>query len=294
MRSRGGLLAQPNPEERAEHPAPSVSSRNGTLWFYADVHTIMTSSLPGGILVPRPETEELVELCLRDLRPYSEATAPEEQEQRGSSSSSSSSGLRVLDVGVGTGAIGLALLNARPDLHVDGIDLELAAVELALRNAEKLGVEARYRCLEMDVQDAAALLGTPSPLALPSAPTPTPTPTPAANAPAAAARPLYDMVVSNPPYIPERDAAIMQPEVLLYEKDTALFSGALGMDCIEVLLTVAPRLLASGGSLWLEIDPSQPSLIEQAVSAAEGVPLTYIAAHKDFRGLDRFVHLIKK
>lgn len=258
----------------------------------------MTSSLPGGILVPRPETEELVELCLRDLRAYSKATAPGEQDQRGGSSSSSS-GLRVLDVGVGTGAIGLALLNARPDLHVDGIDLELAAVELALRNAEKLGVEARYRCQEMDVQDAAALLGTPSPRALPPAPPPTPpTPTqiPAANAqPAAAAAPcLYDMVVSNPPYIPERDAAIMQPEVLLYEKDTALFSGALGMDCIEVLLTVAPRLLASGGSLWLEIDPSQPALIERAVSAAEGVPLTYIAAHKDFRGLDRFVHLIKK
>lgn len=114
-----------------------------------DFHEI-TLDTGFGILVPRPETEELVELCLQDLpqmqqAPLSSATEPvvvatgAETIQDGCDPF-----FRVLDIGVGTGAIGLALLHARPDLHVDGIDIEAAAVALANKNALKIGVQERY------------------------------------------------------------------------------------------------------------------------------------------------------
>ena len=266
-----------------------------------EFHEILLETAPG-ILVPRPETEELVEFCLRDLQVYAgKKKKLQRQEAAGAVETAgccdgnlycdvNATNLRVLDVGVGTGAIGLALLNAYgEDLHVDGIDLDHEAVALSLRNAIKVGVGSKYQCFEMDVSDAGDLIGT------------LPTPSPATNASAfldagssddTSRASLYDMIVSNPPYIPEADASTMQPEVLLYERGTALFSGDFGMDCIEVLLSVAPGLLAPGGSLWIEVDPSHPPLIEQA--AAKSRSLRYVGSCKDFRGLERFVHLVKR
>lgn len=116
----------------------------------------------------------------------------------------------------------------------------------------------------------------------------------------------YDMIVSNPPYIPVGDANTMEPEVLLYERESALFAGERGLDCIEVLLQVVPELLVSGGSFWLEVDPSHPDEISRMVSTAPGAStaqstklatsaqLEVAAFYRDFRGLDRFVQLIRR
>jgi len=212
---------------RAMHDQPWQHERTAVLRDYAgrrlarepiqhivgewDFHNINLETCVG-VLCPRPETEELVEQCL--------GSVDTDRGGRGNTAggcvaSAGSQGVRVLDIGAGTGAIGLALLHARQHWRCDAIDIDPLAVELALRNARANGVETRYTCAQMDV----------------------------AGLPHAAMVGLYDLIVSNPPYIPAADRPMLQPEVVDYERPAALFSGADGMDVIRVLLAVAPKLL---------------------------------------------------
>ena len=230
------------------------------------------------VLVPRPETEELVELVLPALRQALRA--------RASASGGAAGPLRLLDVGCGSGAIGLALLAALRRLpHGGGADVAVectaidclpAAVALSRRNAARLGFSAGHGA-------------HPS-----SSPPPTLPPLPALPAElaavvgdadtfgegqqeeeeqqlaragrsgagrrctyacealslrefgarhAAAGAPPFDFVLSNPPYIPSAAVRGLQPEVLRFESALALDGGADGLDMVEELLRLAPALL---------------------------------------------------
>jgi release factor glutamine methyltransferase len=147
------------------------------------------------VLVPRPETEVLVEVAV-ELAPQ---------------------GGRVHDVGTGSGAVALALKDERPDLSVSASDRSPVAVEVARRNAERLGLEVEV------------VIGT----GLPSGD--------------------YDLVVANLPYVREDEWAGLAPEIREYEPREALVAGSDGLDEIRALVAAAP----AGTLLALEHAPGQ-------------------------------------
>lgn len=177
-------------------------------WAFHDVELEVAPP----VLIPRPETEELVDLVL-DWWPGGPA--------------------RFADVGSGSGALGLALLNALPPgSSCVAVDVEPAAVALSRRNAASLGFDAaRYR---VDERGAADLEGA------------------------------FDFVVSNPPYIPTADLAGLAPEVLDFEDRGALDGGADGLDVARDVLDGARRCGAR--AVWMELDETGPARLSSIVA----------------------------
>ena len=213
-----------------------------------DFHALTLAVRPP-VLIPRPETEELVELVL-------DAHGAGGAERAAS----------FLDVGCGSGAIGLALLRALPAARCVGVDVSAAAVDLARENAAALGLNARYEAVRRGVAEHAA---------------------------ESTAR--VDVVVSNPPYIPAADMPGLEPEVRAHEDEGALCGGADGLDVIHQLLTAAPSLLRADGprAVWLEVDASHPPLIDAWLRAPAQAPLEMRLARweRDAGGHPRFCEL---
>jgi release factor glutamine methyltransferase len=183
------------------------------------------------VLVPRPETEELVVMVLAALpaRP-----------------------LRLLDVGTGSGAIALALKQARPDCQVEATDESAEALAVARANAARLGLEVAWHQGHL----ARHLAGP------------------------------YDAVVANLPYVGDDERAECDPE-LAFEPARALFAGADGMRFIAELVADGPRLLADDGTLWLEHGFRQGQAVSR-VAAEAGLACAIIA---DAAGHERFARL---
>jgi release factor glutamine methyltransferase len=158
------------------------------------------------VLIPRPETELLVEVAL-----------------------SLPAGARVHDVGTGSGAVALALIDERPDLAVSASDASAAAVELARANAARLGLP-----LEISVAPG-----------LPEG--------------------RFDLVVANLPYVREDEWDGLAPEIRRYEPREALVSGADGLDAIRALVGDA----RSGMRLALEHAPSQVAGVRALLRGSE-------------------------
>jgi release factor glutamine methyltransferase len=149
------------------------------------------------VLIPRPETELLVELAL-ELRPR-----------------------RVLDVGTGSGAVALAIAEELPDCEVVATDTSAAALEVARANAERLDLEDRVEFVEAMLPPVAA---DGSEL-------------PGSNEPPFDRLPLFDLIVANLPYVAESEWAGLEPEVTRWEPREALLAGPDGLDAIRALLS---------------------------------------------------------
>jgi release factor glutamine methyltransferase len=184
-------------------------------------------------LVPRPDTETLVEVALA-LLPPPRAEAP-----------------RVVDVGTGSGAIAIAIAVARPDAQVEAVDRSADAAEVARENVARhaRGVVVHVGDLLDPVKGA------------------------------------FDLVVSNPPYIPSAAIAGLQVEVQR-EPRLALDGGADGLEVVRRLVGQAAPRLAAGGALAIEIGQGQAEATT-ALFAASG--LTEIARHRDLGGVERVV-----
>jgi len=154
------------------------------------------------VLVPRPETELVVDAALEALG----SAAPG----------------NVLDLGTGSGAIALALKRERPRLRVTAVDVSPAALDLARRNAELLGLDIELVCSDW----FAALVGR-----------------------------HFDVIVSNPPYI-ESDDSVLRG-ALRHEPQAALDGGPDGLDAIRAILAAASQHLESGGTLIVEHGETQ-------------------------------------
>ena len=234
-----------------------------------DFHDLVGLKIKEPMLCPRPETEELVEFVLEEVS--------ELIRNRGSTNER----IRILDVGCGTGAIGLAIANRYCDeVQVVALDVLPEAVELSNNNAKRLlanhvgkkegrEVNTIYEAILCSADDF--------------------TNTQECNT----YKMDFDIVVSNPPYIPSRDMVTLSEDVSRYESDKALCGGDDGLDIIRHIVRRLPEW--TSGNCWMEVDDSHPSLIAEWLSpgsqesALFGVVCT--STYKDFCGRDRFVKL---
>lgn len=170
------------------------------------------------VLTPRPDTETLVSAVLKSL--------PAEQP------------MRLLDLGVGSGAILLALLAERPLWSGVGVDISGPALEVARENAALLKLDDRavfVHGLWAEGQPDQA----------------------------------FDAVVSNPPYIPTADIDDLDPEVSVHEPRLALDGGIDGLDAYRVLASQVMRVLKPGGVFALEIGHDQGHAVEALMNQAK-------------------------
>jgi release factor glutamine methyltransferase len=183
-------------------------------------------------LIPRPETELLVEAILHWITSHPRIAA-------------SRNPLRILDIGTGTGAIALALAAQLPNATITATDISPATLLVARDNAEHLGLSPRITFLVSD------LLNELEPQLKQGRP--------------------FNIIVSNPPYVPSTDAATLQPEVVQHEPHTALFAGPTGLDIYQRLIPQARAALVPAGLLALEIGFGQRAPLEALLSGWRNV-----------------------
>jgi len=160
-------------------------------------------------LIPRPETEELVHLIIKDIRLKTHT----------------GQGLSLLDIGTGTGCIPLTVKHHLKQLAVTGVDISEEALSLATENSELLGLEAQFK--QVDILDHNQWDRLPK----------------------------FDIIVSNPPYIPNKERSLMARNVLDYEPDLALFvEDNAPLLFYQTIAKFAQQQLNIGGVLYFEVN----------------------------------------
>lgn len=159
---------------------------------------------------------------------------------------------RIVDFGTGTGAIALAILHEDAQVEAVGVDISADALKTAMANAERLGLSARFTTHEGNW--AEGLAGS------------------------------FDLILSNPPYIPSAVVEELQPEVRLFDPQRALDGGVDGLDAYRALAKAAPELLADDGRILLEIGYDQK---ESVTSLFEAAGFQRLEAVRDYGGNDR-------
>jgi release factor glutamine methyltransferase len=206
----------------------------------------MNLTVSGEVLIPRPETECLVEQVLADLS--TEETAEPSH---------------ILELGTGSGAIVLALASSLHRSLCFASDVSERSVQVARENARRHGLDGRIHFFCGDWTRPLCTRSTP-----------------------------FDVIVSNPPYIPTDQIKTLEPEIHLYEPLRALDGGDDGLVSVRRLITQAHRLLRSGGRLLLEIGHDQKEAIRHIVATAGQYEDPIFT--KDYAGVNRVVKIRKK
>jgi release factor glutamine methyltransferase len=188
------------------------------------------------VLIPRPETEHLVESVLAEMDPH----AP----------------LNILDIGTGSGAIAIALAHHLPNASITAVDISPAALEVAASNAARHHLSTRIRFLESNLMDSLTAEFTREARPKPHEVLPHPT-----HSGGWESDEVFDAIVSNPPYVPDADRGTLHPQVRDYEPATALFAGTSGLDIYRRLIPQALAALKPNGLLALEIGQGQREAI---------------------------------
>jgi release factor glutamine methyltransferase len=185
------------------------------------------------VLIPRPETEHLVEKTLALTQDLGAPGLDSETWEN----TNSAPPPRMLDVGTGSGAIAIALASQLPNAAITAIDISDRAIEVAKWNANRNGFADRIRFLQGDLL-----------------------------APVAGER--FEVIVSNPPYVPNTDRALIAVEVREHEPHVALFGGHDGLEIYRRLIPAAHEALVPGGYLAFEFGFSQMPDIESLLKDA--------------------------
>ncbi|MDR1014730.1 MAG: peptide chain release factor N(5)-glutamine methyltransferase [Coriobacteriales bacterium] len=252
-----------------------------------------------GVLIPRPETEVLVDVVLDELRArggggpselrarggggacvdgensgqdgdsvrsaVGEARcvpAADEPQERRPPATSSAPEPAVLELGTGSGCIALSLLHECPNVCVIATDIDPAALGLAHENAQALGLDADGRLTLLEDDLAASLLAD------------------------EARHGSFDVVVSNPPYIPTAALDDLPAEVADHEPRRALDGGADGLVCFRRIVAEAALLLAPGGLLACEL---HETTLDDAAALCQGQGYTDATILPDLTGSPRII-----
>lgn len=187
------------------------------------------------VLIPRPETEMLVEKSIDLLRGLPAAG--------------------FLEIGIGSGCIAVSILKNLPNVSAVGVDISDAAIEVAAANAAAHGVNDRLKLAIGDVYERLAAG-------------------------------KFDLIVSNPPYVPFRDLEGLQPEVREHEPHIALSDGGDGLSIVKKIIGGAPVFLKQGGWLLIEVGFSQAAEVREIVDSKIWQGLDILP---DLQGIPRMV-----
>lgn len=237
--SRNDLIIDPHKEliiEELDNIIEELRSWRPVQYIigYADFYD-MELEIGEGVLIPRPETEELVEWIASESRP--ETT--------------------ILDVGTGSGCIAIALHRAIKESRVYAIDISSKALDIASRNGNKYAPEVQF--IDGDaLGEFDKLFGA-----------------------------KFDVVVSNPPYVPQSDISLMRANVTKYEPETALFvPDSDPLLFYRAIAQTSKRLLKKEGKLYFEI---YESLAKEMIAMLEIEGYSDIILREDFRGKPRMI-----
>ena len=205
----------------------------GKTWFYG-----LELKVDEGVLIPRPETEELVDWIVRDCRESK----------------------KLLDIGTGSGCIPLSVKSKLENLEVFGYDFSKQALETAEANANSLGLVVNFE--EFDILNWKSYVSPD----------------------------VFDVIVSNPPYIPESDKALMHENVLEYEPEMALFvPNENPLVFYKSIVDYAVFNLARPGKLFLEI---HESFGREVIQLFNDVKNCSVELRKDLQGKDRMIKVL--
>ncbi|WP_288840330.1 peptide chain release factor N(5)-glutamine methyltransferase [uncultured Mitsuokella sp.] len=229
----------------------------------------LTFKVTADTLVPRPDTEILVQAAVERLKAMKgEAKAPEDEALADGEEASSAADrdeaaadvsqepLRIADIGTGSGAICLSVLRYLAGTVADTVDISPAARAVAEENAASLGLADRVTFHTGDLLQP--LVGM-----------------------------TFAAILSNPPYIPEVDIETLAPEVRLKEPHTALSGGPDGLDFYRRLAKEAPAMLVPGGFMAFEVGIHQAEPVAALAKANPLIARTEILP--DYAGIDRVV-----
>ena len=197
------------------------------------------------VLIPRPETELLVEVALQYVRRLA-----------------SGSPLKVLDVGTGSGAIPVCLAKEQAATQIVAVDIFPAALDVAGVNARRHGVADRIRFLSGDFF-----------------------------APIKPLREIFDLIVSNPPYIRSGELPWLAPEIHRWEPTVALDGGVDGIDSYRRIIEEGHSYLTTGGSIVLEIGADMASAVADLFSRSGYYGPASV--YQDYAGKDRVIAAVK-
>src|SRR5712664_2401531 len=201
------------------------------------------------VLIPRPETEHVIEVALDRLAGREIRT--------GCRQTFSGEGLQIADIGTGSGCIAVALAKELPGATIYATDISSAALAVARRNATRHSVSDRIHFLESSLLDEASHLSL-----------------------------LFDLIVSNPPYIGRRAAATLMREVRDHEPEIALYGGEEGYELYAELIAQSAAHLKASGILVLELGHNSLPAVQPLLDA----PLwTNVGVANDLAGIPRVI-----
>ncbi len=201
------------------------------------------------VLIPRPETEHLIEVAL-DRLALRELHA-------GRPNKSDGTGLLIADVGTGSGCIAVALAKELPLADIFAMDISPAALAIAKRNAERHSFLDRMQFCESNLFSSFS-----------------------------DSSPLFDLIVSNPPYVGRREAASLAREVRDHEPELAVFGGEEGYEFYASLIAQSARRLKPGGLLVLELGHDSLPAVQPLLDA----PLwKNVGVTNDLAGIPRVI-----
>jgi release factor glutamine methyltransferase len=215
-------------ERRIQHEPVAFISGHREFWGRDFLVTSAT-------LVPRPETEVIVERALR-LLPAPPAS--------------------IIDIGTGSGCLAVTLAAERATATVIATDISHAALLVAVENARRHNVADRIRFVQTDLTEGVLHRA--------------------------------DLIVSNPPYVPERESSELPEDVVRYEPAGALFSGADGLSVIRRLFATTADRLAAGGSFIVEFGFGQEERV-RTIAEREGWQVREVLS--DLQGIPRTIVL---